>query len=55
MSKWKAPHTKLRALAIGSRLGLPVVVGKTAVFLACDDSSYINGTTVVLDGGTMTV
>jgi 3-oxoacyl-[acyl-carrier protein] reductase len=37
------------------RLGLPADVGKVAVFLACDDSSYINGTTIVLDGGTMAV
>jgi 3-oxoacyl-[acyl-carrier protein] reductase len=37
------------------RLGLPADVGKVAVFLACDDSSYINGTTIVLDGGVMAV
>jgi NAD(P)-dependent dehydrogenase (short-subunit alcohol dehydrogenase family) len=37
------------------RLGLPADVGKAVVFLACDDSSYINGTTIVLDGGTMAV
>jgi NAD(P)-dependent dehydrogenase (short-subunit alcohol dehydrogenase family) len=35
------------------RLGLPMDVGRAVVFLACDDSSYINGTTIVLDGGTM--
>jgi NAD(P)-dependent dehydrogenase (short-subunit alcohol dehydrogenase family) len=37
------------------RLGLPADVGKVVVFLACDDSSYINGTTIVLDGGAMAV
>ena len=37
------------------RLGLPADVGKVAVFLACDDSSYIHGTTIVLDGGVMAV
>jgi len=37
------------------RLGLPADVGKVAVFLACDDSSYITGTTIVLDGGVMAV
>ena len=37
------------------RLGLPADVGKAVVFLACDDSSYINGTTIVLDGGVMAV
>ena len=37
------------------RLALPADVGKVAVFLAGDDSSYINGTTIVLDGGVMAV
>src|SRR5215471_13646318 len=37
------------------RLGVPADVGKVAVFLACDDSSFMTGTTIVLDGGTMAV
>lgn len=37
------------------RLGLPADVGQVAVFLACDASSYINGTTIVLDGGALAV
>jgi len=49
MSVHQIARTPLR------RLGLPVDVGQAAVFLACDDSSYITGTTIVLDGGTMAV
>ena len=37
------------------RPGLPEDVGKAVVFLACDDSSYLNGTTIVLDDGTVAV
>jgi len=33
------------------RLGKPVEVAKVAAFLASDDSSYINGQTIVVDGG----
>ncbi len=33
------------------RLGTPEEIVKVAVFLASDDASYINGTTVVADGG----
>jgi NAD(P)-dependent dehydrogenase (short-subunit alcohol dehydrogenase family) len=35
------------------RLGLPEDVANIAVFLASETSSYINGTTIILDGGTM--
>jgi NAD(P)-dependent dehydrogenase (short-subunit alcohol dehydrogenase family) len=37
------------------RLGLSADVAKAAVFLACDDASYITGTTIVVDGGAMAV
>jgi 3-oxoacyl-[acyl-carrier protein] reductase len=37
------------------RLGIPADVGRAAVFLASDDASYINGTTIILDGGAMAV
>jgi NAD(P)-dependent dehydrogenase (short-subunit alcohol dehydrogenase family) len=35
------------------RLGQPDDIAKTAAFLLSDDASYINGTVIVLDGGTM--
>jgi NAD(P)-dependent dehydrogenase (short-subunit alcohol dehydrogenase family) len=33
------------------RLGNPGEIMKIALFLASEDSSYINGTTIVADGG----
>ena len=33
------------------RVGTPEEVAKAAVFLACDDSSYITGTELFVDGG----
>ncbi|KAB3525918.1 SDR family NAD(P)-dependent oxidoreductase [Alkaliphilus serpentinus] len=36
------------------RTGKPEDIGKLAVFLASDDSSYINGTPIVIDGGLVT-
>ncbi len=35
------------------RLGQPIDIAQTAAFLLSDDAGYINGTSIVLDGGTM--
>jgi len=35
------------------RLGKPMDIARAAAFLLSDDAGYINGTTLVLDGGTM--
>lgn len=35
------------------RLGQPVDIARAAAFLMSDDASYINGTSLVMDGGTM--
>jgi NAD(P)-dependent dehydrogenase (short-subunit alcohol dehydrogenase family) len=35
------------------RLGQPLDIAQAAAFLLSDQASYINGTSIVLDGGTM--
>ncbi|NLC58091.1 MAG: SDR family oxidoreductase [Armatimonadetes bacterium] len=35
------------------RLGQPIDIARAAAFLLSDDASYISGTTLVMDGGTM--
>lgn len=35
------------------RLGRPIDIAQTAAFLLSDEAGYINGTSIVLDGGTM--
>ena len=42
---------KLLKLIPYGRIGLPEDVAKAAVWLACDDSDYVVGTTLFVDGG----
>jgi NAD(P)-dependent dehydrogenase (short-subunit alcohol dehydrogenase family) len=43
-----------RAMAgmnLNPRVGEPEEIAKVALFLACDDSSFINGTVITADSG----
>lgn len=42
---------KLLTLIPYQRIGMPVDIGKAAVWLASDDSDYVNGTSLFVDGG----
>lgn len=55
-SAWDTPeaYNKLMTLVPYNRIGLPEDIGKLAVFLASDDSDYITGASMFIDGG-MTV
>jgi NAD(P)-dependent dehydrogenase (short-subunit alcohol dehydrogenase family) len=46
-------RSKMEAVIPTGRIGRPGDIASLAVFLASDDASYINGTTVVADGGLM--
>lgn len=52
-SAWETPRALegLLTLIPYGRIGLPEDIGKVAVFLASDDSDYIHGQTIFVDGG----
>lgn len=52
-ASWKTPeaHTKLLSLIPANRIGEVGDIGKAAVWLASDDSEYVNGVTLFVDGG----
>jgi len=50
---WETPEAlkSLLALIPYGRIGVPEDIGRVAVFLASDDSDYIHGQTIFVDGG----
>jgi glucose 1-dehydrogenase len=52
---WETPAAlkKLLKLIPYKRIGKPSDIGKVALWLASDESDYINGTTIFVDGGMM--
>ncbi len=54
VKKHKKPRKVLRKIASEipmKRLGKPEDIARAALYLACDDSSYVTGTCVLVDGG----
>ena len=53
MEAWSTPHAynSLMSLVPYKRIGEPVDIGRAAVWLASDDSDYITGATIYVDGG----
>lgn len=52
-SAWGTPEAlaELNKLIPYNRIGVPEDIGSAAVWLASDESEYINGTTIFVDGG----
>ena len=52
---WETPRAKENLLQLipCDRIGEPVDIGRAAVWLASDESSYVHGTTLFVDGGMM--
>lgn len=48
-------EAELRSLYPASRFGTPADVAKCALFLATNDANFINGSTIVVDGGATAV
>ena len=50
---WETPEAldKLNQLIPYKRIGKPSDIGAAAAWLASDESDYINGTTIFVDGG----
>ncbi len=47
----EALHERRRAMVPSGRIGTPQDIGRVVAFLLSDDASYVNGQTIVVDGG----
>jgi glucose 1-dehydrogenase len=50
---WATPEAEARLLKLipYGRIGVPMDIGRAAVWLASDESDYVHGTTLFVDGG----
>lgn len=52
---WSNPHLRSGAEKIEGAIGKPEELAAAIRFMASDDASYINGTTLVVDGGRLDI
>jgi len=52
---WNNPNVKSGAEVVSGAIGKPVELAAAICFLASDEASFINGTTLVVDGGRLDI
>ena len=52
---WNNPNVKSGAETISGAIGKPEELARAICFMASDDASFINGTTLVVDGGRLDI